>query len=181
MTYGWAIIVLLVVIASLWFFIGNPQLLISDNCKLAPPLNCEGVTVSTSTDTITLRLKNGLNEDVTITNINLVEENCDVVVRVSILADSFANVTFTCATTGSKIKSSIIIKYSTPGLTGRIVTGNLVASTGLGGSGSGDGNGGGADENICQNAEDGGLCGGLDILFGEGYQANCCSSFSLCY
>src|SRR3989344_2639470 len=40
--------------------------------------------------------------------------------------------------------------------------------------------GGAADEGICQNADTAGLCPGLDIVFGSGYQSACCSSYTLC-
>ena len=36
------------------------------------------------------------------------------------------------------------------------------------------------DTSICQNAQDLGLCGGLDIIYGVGYQATCCSEHILC-
>ena len=36
------------------------------------------------------------------------------------------------------------------------------------------------DTNICQNAQNNGLCAGLDIAYGAGYQAACCSEHSLC-
>ena len=34
--------------------------------------------------------------------------------------------------------------------------------------------------NTCQNAQNDGLCAGLDIAYGAGYQAACCSEHSLC-
>ncbi len=37
-----------------------------------------------------------------------------------------------------------------------------------------------ANFNICQNAQSGGLCDGLDVAYGEGYKAACCSEHSLC-
>lgn len=37
-----------------------------------------------------------------------------------------------------------------------------------------------ADFNSCQNAQNGGLCGGLDLAYGAGYQAACCSEHGLC-
>lgn len=37
-----------------------------------------------------------------------------------------------------------------------------------------------ANQEICQNAENGGLCDGLDIVYGAGYRAACCSEYSLC-
>ena len=63
--------------------------------------------------------------------------------------------------------------------------------TGGGGGGGGSGGGGStpsgngetsptSDSNICQNAQNGGLCDGLDITYGEGYRTLCCSEHSLC-
>ncbi len=63
--------------------------------------------------------------------------------------------------------------------------------SGGGGSGGGGGGGGGGsgttttpefstDKTICQNAQDSSLCDGLDITYGEGYKALCCSEHSLC-
>lgn len=37
-----------------------------------------------------------------------------------------------------------------------------------------------SSSNICQNAEDDGLCDVLDIVFGVGFKAACCSEQSLC-
>ncbi len=34
--------------------------------------------------------------------------------------------------------------------------------------------------NTCQNAETSGLCDGLDIAYGQGYKAACCSEHNLC-
>ncbi len=32
----------------------------------------------------------------------------------------------------------------------------------------------------CQNAYDGGLCPGLDLVYGEGYSKSCCDKYNLC-
>ena len=37
-----------------------------------------------------------------------------------------------------------------------------------------------SDLTICQNAQDSGLCDGLDIIYGSGYKTACCSEHSLC-
>ena len=37
-----------------------------------------------------------------------------------------------------------------------------------------------SDLNVCQNAQNNGLCAGLDIAYGAGYQSACCSEHSLC-
>lgn len=36
------------------------------------------------------------------------------------------------------------------------------------------------DSSICQNAQNLGLCSGLDIIYGSGYRALCCSEHILC-
>ena len=36
------------------------------------------------------------------------------------------------------------------------------------------------DYNICNNAANGGLCGGLDITYGDGYENLCCEEHGLC-
>ena len=33
---------------------------------------------------------------------------------------------------------------------------------------------------VCQNAQDNGLCSGLDLVYGSGYRASCCSEHGLC-
>jgi hypothetical protein len=35
-------------------------------------------------------------------------------------------------------------------------------------------------QKYCQNAQDGGLCDGLDIVFGSGYKSDCCKEYGLC-
>jgi membrane protein involved in colicin uptake len=66
------------------------------------------------------------------------------------------------------------------------------SSGGGGGSGSSGGGsaGGGSsgtttpefstDQTVCQNAQDGSLCDGLDVTYGGGYKTLCCSEHSLC-
>lgn len=36
------------------------------------------------------------------------------------------------------------------------------------------------DSGICQNAQNNGLCAGLDLAYGEGYRSSCCIEHSLC-
>lgn len=37
-----------------------------------------------------------------------------------------------------------------------------------------------SDATICQRAQGGALCEGLDVLYGSGYSAACCSEWSVC-
>ena len=36
------------------------------------------------------------------------------------------------------------------------------------------------DFNVCQNAQSGGLCSGLDLVYGESYRSTCCIEHGLC-
>lgn len=60
-------------------------------------------------------------------------------------------------------------------------------SGGGGGGGSGGGSSGGGapveyttDLTICTNAQNSGICNGLDIAYGDGYESACCSERGLC-
>ena len=37
-----------------------------------------------------------------------------------------------------------------------------------------------SNKNACQNAQNNGLCNGLDLAYGSGYKAACCSEHNLC-
>ena len=78
---------------------------------------------------------------------------------------------------------------STDGTTGGGSSGG--GGGGGGGAGGGGGTGGGTggtadgeqpatDSTICQNAQNNGLCDGLDLTYGEGYKELCCSEHNLC-
>ncbi|MBI2668040.1 hypothetical protein HYX17_04720 [Candidatus Woesearchaeota archaeon] len=128
MTYGWAILVVLVAISALWFFVGNPQSLVADNCRLAAPLNCEGATATATS--ITMRVRNGLTETITVTDVDLPDLTTGSCTAGSgsINAGAVGNVAVTCSGLSGKVRSAVTITYSTPGLTGRVITGNLVVT-----------------------------------------------------
>jgi len=129
MTYGWAILVVLIAIGALWYFVGNPADIVGDNCRLATPFSCEDYKANDATS-ITLQIRNGLNDDVTLTSVELVDEGCTdaTPTPAAVGAGSTAAVVIDgCTFTGTKVKSSIKITYDVSGgLTGKIVTGSLV-------------------------------------------------------
>jgi hypothetical protein len=70
MTYGWAILVVLVVIGALAYFgVLNPQRMLPPKCTFAPGLSCGDFVVTKSTETITLNLVNGLGKGIIISTI----------------------------------------------------------------------------------------------------------------
>ena len=86
MTYGWAILVVLVVIGALAYFgVLNPQNLLPEKCTLPMGLYCKdhiikGTTATIDPNTISFRLENGKGEGIIIRDINVsgdVLTDCD--------------------------------------------------------------------------------------------------------
>ena len=71
MTYGWAILVVLVVIGALAYFgVLNPSFLLPEKCTMGPGITCKDFNVDSTTDRITLSLLNGLGKDIVFTMVN---------------------------------------------------------------------------------------------------------------
>ncbi len=72
MTYGWAILVVLVVIGALAYFgVLNPESLLPEKCTLPIGLYCEDHNVRSDTGTITLRIQNGMGRGIVITGVEV--------------------------------------------------------------------------------------------------------------
>ncbi|HLC49833.1 MAG TPA: hypothetical protein VJI97_00210 [Candidatus Nanoarchaeia archaeon] len=70
MTYGWAFLIIIVMVAALAYFgISNPSRLLPNRCNFGPEWECVDYQVSSSANTIRLMIKNNLGETVTIDNI----------------------------------------------------------------------------------------------------------------
>ena len=134
MTYGWAILVVLVAIGALAYFgVLNPDKLLPNQCRLAQGLYCKSYKAGTTG--ITMLVTNSLGKDITITGIDLPDlaAGCTATgMSTSIANDADAQLTVSCnLTTGSKVKSDIIITYDeVGGLTGMANTGTFVSSVG---------------------------------------------------
>jgi hypothetical protein len=75
MTYGWAIIIILLAVAALWY-LGVFKAPVTDRCQMGAPLSCPGVKLTDggATDTLTFSMgSTGLSGDVTKNTIELVE------------------------------------------------------------------------------------------------------------
>ena len=73
MTYGWAILVVLVVIGALAYFgVLNPQNLLPEKCTLPMGLYCKDYIINGGTNgLISLKLENGMGRGIIITNMNI--------------------------------------------------------------------------------------------------------------
>ncbi|MGV8162285.1 MAG: hypothetical protein ACP5N2_03045 [Candidatus Nanoarchaeia archaeon] len=83
-TYGWAFMVILVMIGALAYFgVLNPKNLVSDKCIAAPGFTCTDFQVTAFT--VSLALTNGQGESITITNADLKEGAGTVITSFTIL------------------------------------------------------------------------------------------------
>jgi len=83
MTYGWAILVVLVVIGALSYFgVLNPQNLLPEKCTLPMGLYCKDHVIKQGGDlngSVSLKLENGMGRGIIITNITVKGANGQVV------------------------------------------------------------------------------------------------------
>ena len=73
MTYGWAILVVLIAVGALAYFgLLSPDKLLSDRCVITPGsgIVCDDYTSSSASQNIRLNLGNSLNEDISITAVD---------------------------------------------------------------------------------------------------------------
>ena len=69
-TYGWAFLIILIMIGALAYFgILNPRSFLPNRCNFGSEWSCIDYQVTAGTNTIRLRLKNNLGEPTTINNI----------------------------------------------------------------------------------------------------------------
>lgn len=176
-TYGWAILVVLVAIAVLAYFgVLSPDMFFPQRCYLPSGITCLDHEVGSSR--ITLVLQNNFGGSITInkvaaagTNTNTCSDNESII----LLNNEKAVFTLSGCNNGNigqKFDGNINVTYTKESglqhlmqgtLRGKILLYDLISSQG-----------------VCQNAENNGLCDGLDIVYGAGYKAACCSEHGLC-
>tara|TARA_Y100000310_G_scaffold338559_1_gene428537 strand:- start:260 stop:703 length:444 start_codon:yes stop_codon:yes gene_type:complete len=132
MTYGWAILVVLVAIGALAYFgVLSPEQFLPEKCLISSGsgLFCEDFSASGTT--VTVRVKNMLTDTVTLTSVGLTAtgETCtDYTTSTAITADSTADIPVTCSTlaSGDKVKADLSITFSKSGGLNKTTTGSLV-------------------------------------------------------
>ena len=177
MTYGWAILVVLVAIGALAYFgVLSPDMFFPNKCSLSGGVTCLDHEVGSSR--ITLVLQNNFGETITINNVTaagISTVTCSD--NESIMLYNNEKAVFTLSgcnngDIGQKFNGDINVTYTKESglqhlmqgtLRGKILLYDIISS-----------------QSVCQNAESNGLCGGLDIVYGIGYKAACCSEHGLC-
>lgn len=138
MTYGWAILVVLIAIGALSYFgVLSPEKFLPEKCVISSGsgLFCDEFTSSSSADTVTIRLKNILTESTWVDSVSMDAPSCSFsTADTKISADNTTDFSLGCSgglNKGDKIKGTLTITYdvgSTAGeglsktTTGQIVT-----------------------------------------------------------
>jgi hypothetical protein len=176
MTYGWVIMVVMVAIGSLSYFgVLSPDAFLPKRCSL-PVGICLDYEIGSSR--ITLVLQNNFGETITISRIDVSKKNngsCSNTNPVTLKNNVKAIVIISgCdnGDSGEKFDGEINVTYTKESLLSHKMSGALRAKIVEGATTT--------SFAYCQDMENGGLCEGLDVLFGEGYRAACCSEHGLC-
>lgn len=176
MTYGWAILVVLAAVAALSYFgVLNPDYYSAEKCILPAGIACMDYRIENYKAVIVLQ--NYLGDQVTINEVAVSTESqqCYDSTPINLNNGDKAVVTIISCNngeTGSRFKGILNVSYSVEGKLDHKVSGNINTKVSEGSSVS--------SQSACQNAETNGLCDGLDIVYGTGYKAACCSEYGLC-
>ena len=194
MTYGWAILAVLAAIAALSYFgVLDFSRLLPERCVFPSGITCiDRAVIDSGSDTIEFVIKNNIGVSISLSGITdpNPDDDCssptmlacvgfgcipgilpvtmgnNQQARANIGCDSIEEGRFSADITLNYINLETGLTHPAKGeIRGKAIALGVSYST---------------DQTTCQNAENGDLCEGLDILFGEGYQAACCSEHELC-
>ena len=176
MTYGWAILAVLLAIGGLAYFgVLRTDTFFPDRCSLPPGLACLDYRVESFR--AVLVLQNTVGDAITINNVKVSANNqeCSGNESIALNNNEKAVITITeCnnGEAGQKFDGTINVTYTIEQKLAHTITGTLRTKIAEGQSVS--------SQNVCQNAQSNDLCDGLNIVYGIGYKDACCSEYSLC-
>lgn len=132
MTYGWAILVVLVAIGALAYFgVLNPGKYLPSSCTVTPGISCEDFVVNGAADTAIIILRNGMGEDLTSVAVGVGTCTASVGNPTSIDDGSTATFNFESCTVGdagSNFKEDLVFGYTGSGGLPHNKTGTLAVS-----------------------------------------------------
>jgi len=146
MTYGWAILVVLIAIGALAYFgVLNPARFLPESCTIGPGVGCDDYKITSGAaaeSTIQLLLRNGLGEsltdvDVAVTGCTVQDaaasgDPADTWTDGSLLGDADNGITLTTcgiANSGERVKVDITITYTGSSGLEHTKTGTLTAKS----------------------------------------------------
>ena len=113
MTYGWAILVVLVAIGALAYFgVLSPDKFLPAKCTLQAGLAC--IDHKATATSLRIIFKNSLGYDVTVTDIKAQQCTAQTGLSSSVSNGNNGDFTFVCVNAGSKYNGQINVTYTTP-------------------------------------------------------------------
>jgi hypothetical protein len=133
MTYGWAILVVLVAIGALAYFgVLNPSRFLPSSCTIAPGIGCDEFKATATTTQLLLR--NGLGSDLTLVDVALsgcsdsLEADGDDTWTDGTVLGGTDGITLTSCTNGaagSRVKTDVVLTYTSSAGVSHTATGSL--------------------------------------------------------
>ena len=112
MTYGWAILVVMVAVSALAYFgVLSPDQFLPEKCTMPPGISCVDYKITESD--VQVFLQNSMGYDITITSINVTDKSgCVNSTDYDLVNGAEVLYTISCSgTTGEKFKSDIKVSY----------------------------------------------------------------------
>jgi len=176
-TYGWVILVVIIAIGSLSYFgILKADRFLPERCSLSAGIMCLDFEVESSK--VVLVIQNSFGYDISIEEVVAAKKDdgsCSNSERLVLENNQKAIITISDCNNGdvkNRYNGDLNITYTKEGSLFHVAKGTIIAKI--------SGESITSSSTICQNAEDSGLCGGLDMVFGVGYRDLCCSDHDLC-
>tara|TARA_Y100000310_G_scaffold336633_1_gene421708 strand:- start:336 stop:821 length:486 start_codon:yes stop_codon:yes gene_type:complete len=147
MTYGWAILVVLVAIGALAYFgVLSPDKFLPEKCQFPAGLACNDFKIRAATDDLQIVVRNSLGSSISAAEFTIVDpNNADAVICATSGAQTFNNGeqktikipagAGTCSpalTAGNKFGYDILVTYTNDdsGLTGKSIRGSITGRVG---------------------------------------------------
>ena len=75
MTYGWALIAILILISAIYYFgVTRPKDILPNRCLFSPEIECVAYSLSSTDNTFRLKLRNNVGDTITVTSLDLNNE-----------------------------------------------------------------------------------------------------------
>jgi hypothetical protein len=180
MTYGWAILVFILAVGALTYLgVLNSNRFLPDACIFPAGIACKDFKIQTSQ--IQLILANGLTFPITLDNVEAKSDkgdSCYAIPNVPLESNEQANIIVSGCDNGvvkGKYRGVLNVSYTVNrkeftlqhSMSG-VLRGKIEAASTF------------SVVQYCQNAETGGVCPGLDLIFGAGYCQACIDEHNLC-
>ena len=140
MTYGWAILVVLIAIGALAYFgVLNPGRFLPESCTIAPGISCDSFQVRANLAgpaTSRVILRNGLGQDISLRDVGGasvvvagIATNCTALAQATWTDGHRLSCTFQSATgvaAGQRFKGAVVINYRDANALDRVKDGEMV-------------------------------------------------------